>query len=238
MYKKAGYHIWDTWYFSKNDKVHMYHLTCKDDIDLHKRWSFGHNVSKDLINWEDCGIVLEPGKEGEWDGITLATGSVKEFQGIYYMAYTGNFAGPVPGAGLAVSKDLYNWEKVKENPISQCINNEYYTDEPNLAWNQPRWRDPWLYIEDDSIYHFVCAGKKGAPPETSGTVAVVKSKEMKKWNYLPPLDVPPIAQDLECPKVYKVNSMYFLKVHSYAGYRLEGSGPTYAAIFCYLCRFF
>jgi hypothetical protein len=35
---------------------------------------------------------------------------------------------------------------------------------------------------------------------------------MKTWELLPPLDVPEIAQDLECPKLFKIDSQYYLTV--------------------------
>ena len=187
----------------------MFYLTCPQEIPRHRRWWIGHAVSQDLVTWDDCGIILEPGPSGSWDGLCPATGSVVEFQGQYYMAYTGNFAGPEPTTGIAISDDLHGWRKLDSNPVTR-IDGVLYSAAPNLAWKQPRWRDPFLYREGDSVYQLVTAAKPDAPAEVSGTVGLAVSSDMKSWKLLPPLDVPELAQDLECPKIAKVHGRYIL----------------------------
>lgn len=230
MYRLETKQICDTWYYVDGDQAHMFYLVCPKDRPRHTRWDFGHAVSDDLVNWKECEIALEPGPADAWDGKTLATGSVKRFRDRYYMAFTGNFSGPAPAVGIAVSDDLYHWEKLDGNPVTQADGIVYSRDR-NLAWNQPRWRDPWLYVDGpstdstnstgssqagsgqgDIMYQFVCAGKPGVDPELMGTVAVAKSTDMRSWELQPPLDVPAVAQDLECPKVYRIGDKYHLLV--------------------------
>jgi len=211
MFTKPGYHIGDTWYFVQSNKAHMFYLTCPLLVPRHTRWSIGHAVSQNLVDWEDHGIVIEPGNQSSWDGICPATGSVTAFAGRYYMAYTGNFAGPIPAVGFAVSDDLNTWEKCPGNPVT-TINPKYYSDTPNLAWNQPRWRDPFLHQEQGKIYQLVTAAKLDAPEETAGTVAVACSLDMKQWEMLLPLEIPALGQDLECPKLTKVGALYYLTI--------------------------
>jgi len=211
MFTKPGSYLGDTWYLIEDDTAHLFYLTCPQSTPRHQRWSIAHATSSDLVDWIDHGIILDPGEPGEWDGISTATGSVLKFDGRYYMAYTGNWAGPNPSAGLAVSEDLYSWEKLPGNPVTS-IDESLYSATPNLAWNQPLWRDPFLFREDEHIHQLVTAAKIGAPPEVAGTVGLAVTTDMQTWEILPPLDVPALAQDLECPKLSKIGTRYYLTV--------------------------
>ena len=144
MFAKPGYHIGDTWYCVDQMTAHMFYLTCPVETLRHTRWEIGHAISTDLVTWQDSGVILSPGTKDEWDGICPATGSVMEYQGTYWMAYTGNYAGPVPAVGLATSTDLYHWEKVGHNPVL-IADGTLYSNDPNQAWGKPRWRDPFLF---------------------------------------------------------------------------------------------
>ena len=132
MFQKPGYHIGDTWYFVNENVVHMFYLTCPTNIPRHSRWSIGHAVSNDLIHWQDQGIILEPGNEGTWDGICPATGSALKYKDQFWMAYTGNYAGPEPTVGFAVSSDLYHWQKIDRNPTLRADGN-IYSLAPNMG---------------------------------------------------------------------------------------------------------
>ncbi len=211
MFTKFGHHIGDTWYVTEPACIHMFYLTCPLGVKRHTRWSIGHASSANLLDWQDHGIVLEPGDAAAWDGICPATGSVTKFDGQYYMAYTGNFAGPIPTVGLAVSPDLHAWSKCSGNPVTG-IDGILYSKVPNRAWGQPRWRDPFLYQEHDRIYQLVTAAKPGAREDADGTIAVAVTDDMMDWQLLPPLDLPEIAQDLECPKLHRIASRYYLTV--------------------------
>jgi beta-fructofuranosidase len=173
------------------------------------RWEIGHAVSADLIHWEDQGVILSPGEAGQWDGECLATGSVIEQDGTYWMAYTGNYAGPIPGVGLAVSRDLDHWKKIDSNPIL-LADGKIYSNHPNAAWGKPRWRDPFLYAEDGVVHVFITAATSENP--AVGVVAHGTTTDMRNWDLQPPLDTPPIATDLECPKLHRIDDMYCLTV--------------------------
>ena len=93
-----------------------------------------------------------------------------------------------------------------------AIDDQLYTSSPNLAWDQPVWRDPFLFEESGTYYQLITAADPHRPPEVSGTVALAQSVDLKNWTLLPPLDVPAIAQDLECPKLCKIDGRYYLTV--------------------------
>ncbi len=211
MFEQPGSRIGDTWYYVHNDEAHMFYLSSPGDVPLHTRWNIAHAVSNDLRHWRHEGAILTPGPEGAWDGICPATGSVTAFGGRFYMAYTGNFAGPAPTVGLAVSDDLYTWEKCAHNPVSG-IDGRIYSNAPNLAWHQPRWRDPFWFLHDGWMYHLVTAALPDRDPAVCGAIGLMRTRDLIDWELRPPLDVPPIAQDLECPKLYRVGGRYYLLV--------------------------
>jgi hypothetical protein len=41
---------------------------------------------------------------------------------------------------------------------------------------------------------------------------VVRTRDLTGWEYLPPLDLPALGTDLECPKLYRINGRYHLLV--------------------------
>jgi beta-fructofuranosidase len=209
MFTRPGYRLGDSWTFFHQDTYHLFYLTCPQEQPLHKRWDIGHASSPDAFEWTDHGEILHPGQPGAWDGICPATGSVTTFEGEFWMAYTGNYAGPEPTTGLARSIDLFQWEKIPDNPVTRADGTRYST-EPNLVWGQPKWRDPYLFPHDGWIYQLITAGLPQPPHESSGTVACARSRDMRQWELATPLQVPRLAQDLECPKLYHLDDRYHL----------------------------
>jgi beta-fructofuranosidase len=237
MLKIPKHYLGDSWFFVLHETVHVYFLVCPDTTPRHTRWSVGHATSTDLEDWQYHGIVLDPGEPDAWDGRTLATGSVIARGGRFWMAYTGNFAGPVPATGLAVSQDLFTWEKCPGNPTT-VINPQVYSASPNLVWKQPRWRDPFLLEHKGRIYQIVTAARKDCPTAESGTVGVAVTDDFSDWEIQTPLEVPPIAQDLECPKLYGIDDRFFLVVSISEpiiadGFRaLQPEGSPIATAYC------
>ncbi len=64
-------------------------------------------------------LSLAVGAEGEWDSFTVETPRIFYEGGLFYMIYCGSDRHKdYPfHAGLAISKDLVNWEKYPHNPI-------------------------------------------------------------------------------------------------------------------------
>ena len=88
-------------------------------------------TSKDGIAWEPKGVVLKPGREGEWDSLLVGRPSVLHEGGTFKMWYDGRKDLP-PGApaegvpksptssrsvGYATSKDGIRWTKHPRNPV-------------------------------------------------------------------------------------------------------------------------
>lgn len=192
-------HLGDSWYFVDKDIVHAFYLVCPDTVERHTAWDIGHAVSSNLVDWYDHHIVLERGANTQWDDTCLATGSILYHDNRYWMAYTAKWNKPDVAVGLAVSDDLYTWEKCEWNPISQ-IEERFYEKIGSGQRNFSHWRDPQLFKRDDFIYHTVCASKNTGPTDARGTVGLARTKNMKDWEVVEPFNVEESVQELECPQ--------------------------------------
>lgn len=186
----------------------MFYLTCPDDIPRHTQWDIAHAVSSDLTTWERKGTVVKRGEEKEWD-YSCATGSVIRFNGRYWMAYTGNWRGPVAAVGLAVSDDLSSWKKCDYNPVT-TIDTRYYEPVGSGERTFPHWRDPFLFEHDGRVYHYTCASKNYGSPDSRGTVGFARTEDMVHWEVLPPPELDEVAQELECPQLRSNDGTYYL----------------------------
>ena len=204
-----GNHLGDSWYYAEGDTVHCYYLTCPDNVERHTAWDIAHATSHDLVHWKLHGIALERGADDAWDGSCIATGSVIKFEDRYWMAYTGRWNEPHVSVGVAVSDDLWHWEKFASNPIT-TIDTRYYEAMGSGSRLMAHWRDPFLFQQDGYVYHFVCASRNDGDPQARGTVGVARSSDMLNWEILPPPDIEPVSQELECPQVRRIGDYHFL----------------------------
>lgn len=205
-----GNHLGDSWYYVDKDTVHCFYLTCPDTIERHTSWDIGHATSSNLVDWTVHDIILRKGEPDSYDGRCPATGSIIRFNDRYWLAYTGNWNGPQPVVALAVSDDLFRWEKVSYNPVTR-LDPAYYDDVPRRP---PRdwlhWRDPFLFEHEGAIYHYVCANTNTGPVDQRGTLGLARTGDMIQWQVLPPPEVDPVCTELECPQVYRVGERYYL----------------------------
>jgi beta-fructofuranosidase len=208
-----GNRIGDAWYFVRDNLVHAYYLTSSMDIPPHVRWSIGHATSRDLVNWEIHDLALQPGPSGAWDD-ALATGSILYWKDRYWMAYTGHRTQQV---GMAVSDDLFTWERQAQNPVTG-IDTRYYEAIGSGERKKNHWRDPFLFEHEGTIYQYVCASRNDGPRDARGVLGFASSHDLIQWDILPPPETEPIAQELECPQVYKVGDVWYL---------LFSSGPRW-----------
>lgn len=215
----VGHHLGDTWYFVENDEAHCYFLIGSDQAARHTAWDIGHATSRDLKTWTYHGIVLRRGAADAWDGICLATGTILRQGDRYWMAYTGNWFGPQPAVGLAYSSNLHDWHKLPGNPIS-AIDEQHYTARSRGSRAFPHWRDPFLFEHDGWVYHLTCATAANQTGR-AGAIGAARSRDMRDWQILPPLDVEPFAEELECPQVVAAAGRYYLMFSTHSDLLLD-----------------
>src|SRR5690606_39215935 len=110
-----------------------------------------HAVSEDGLNWHRVDNALFIGHPGEWDDDALWTMNVSvdpDIPGQWRMFYTGLSRierGRVQRVGLAISKDLYRWDKVRNDnyPIDVAHGGgEFYESSLDEGRRWVSFRDP------------------------------------------------------------------------------------------------
>lgn len=214
MFSLPGHTIGDCWFVVHEGAAHCFFCTSpKPDPSWH--WDIGHAVSEDLRSWRYVGLALRRGSSGAWDSQTLSTGCVVKHQGRFWMAYSAIRRGENPPTrkvhrvGIAVSDDLFRWRKCGTGPVNQRDPRHYERIGPaRSAFGQ--WRDPYLLVDGDRIYQYVCARSKADDRSRRGTVGLAVSDDMLRWRVQPPLQVEPIATEIEVPQVYPIAGRYYL----------------------------
>jgi beta-fructofuranosidase len=159
----------------------------------------GHATSPDLLSWTPQDSALGTGEPGSLDGAHVYAPSVMEFDGRYYMIYTGNQIDFLSGEHLmlATSTDLYHWKRYQSEPIfapdtSWAL---YLSDGFADGSGGPfSGRDPHL-VRDERygfILYFVArlrADSSGSPPGTYSCIAAATSPDMIHWSDRGPLVV-------------------------------------------------
>jgi len=110
--------------FTLVKKDGVYHLFYIRHNDLLPPWAtevdFGHATSPDLYRWTHQPEVLPIDPNG-WDNAHVWAPHIVESNGLYWMLYTGVTERPgyrfTQRMGLAVSADLYTWNRVTSTPV-------------------------------------------------------------------------------------------------------------------------
>jgi len=222
MFRLEHHHIGDPWFFVEDDLAHMWFLTQPTSLPADERgkhWDIGYAVSSDLRVWEYRGIALKRGWGDAWDSGKLATGCVIKRNDLYWMAYTGHrrrWFG-VQRAGLAWSDDLVRWRKLDENPVSEADSPWYDLGQREREPVHSHWRDPFLVEDGPWMYQLVCAESAGGNRDTAGVVGRARSRDMRHWDIVEPLDAEPIARLMECPNMHYIGDRWFLVFSCYPG---------------------
>ena len=189
----------------KDDEIHLFHLILPNhDI-------IAHAVSRDGLVWEELPDALHTGNPGSYDDDMLWTPSVKRYKNLYHMVYpvlAKADHGKICRTALATSEDLIHWEKYPGNPIGEADPRWYDTD---VTMGQVSWRDPYLFVEQDTAYVLECAReKKDVPFLRRGCVGLMSSTNGTDWNIEAPLYAPGHYIDWEVPVLVKLDGRYYL----------------------------
>lgn len=136
----------------KNDKGEtiLFYYATKQDLG---KTVVGFAKSLDGINFERTeNSVLLPGNDGDWDdgGVSVFPNCITQrSNGDYYMYYTGfkkeNDIYHSGSIGMAISKDLVNWEKYENNPI--------VIPEENKSWDSLAVFEPSVIFSGNEFGH-------------------------------------------------------------------------------------
>ncbi len=208
FYTGSGFNDWeigDMTIILHNGIYHLFHLIIPNHDYI------AHAVSKDCISWKRVKNALFVGDPGAWDDDMLWTMHVCAVGDHFEMYYTGlqrKQRGTNSLIGLAISKDLYHWEKQNEPPFPLESKGSYYE---SLEDNPRQWlsfRDPYRLEHNNCVYFLVCARFSKGPVSKRGCIGLLQQKG-DTINYLPPLHYPMVYDDLECPCAFELNGKYY-----------------------------
>ncbi|MCS6830960.1 MAG: glycoside hydrolase family 32 protein [Armatimonadota bacterium] len=202
-YQPADGHVGDVVPFYWDGVYHAFYLKRREG----KGTSYGHAVSRDLVNWETLPDAIDVGEAGEPDHGNCFTGSVVERNGVFHLFYTGhtenNHPLPVETICHATSHDLIHWRKNPANPILLADPRWYERDD---------WRDPFVFwnTSEGRYWMLLTARLKDLSTPRRGCIALATSADLSHWQIHPPLWSPNIAYALECPDTFEAEGRRFL----------------------------
>lgn len=178
--------------------------------------TFSHGTSTDLRSWtyHEPVLSISEKKYSDGDGYYEDKGvwapNVISHNGKYYMFYTSTNSYVSQSISLAVSEDLYEWQKHKHNPVFNLEGLDW------ANWERGRWadcRDPEIFKDGDIFYMYLTAHAANGDPR--GIVAVAESKDLIQWKN------PKIAvrhrHAMESPQVWKKGDKYFMTTSAHGG---------------------
>lgn len=157
---------------------------------------WGHAVSEDLVSWEELPIALYPDMPYENNGGCFS-GSALEKDGDLYLMYTSVSKEQGQTQSIAISRDGFHFEKLKENPIIPTS---------PLDPENKDFRDPKIFQYEDS-YRMVC----GAGVDGLGSILLFTSEDLLNWSYVGPIfesrEYGPVP---ECPDLFPLGDKWVL----------------------------
>lgn len=211
-FAEPGFSTIDHCIIKRSDEHHLFYIRNK----AANTWAecpsdnFGHAVSKDLKKWDIKKPVLQC-IEGTWDCYQVWAPHIVEFQGEYWMFYTGVNYNATQAIGIAKSKDLYNWERCEGNPVIKTGSWGPWSED---AWSD--CRDP-MVLQDGKIFYAYYCTAKFTENGVKSALGVSSSWDLVNWRdegayLLPTANLPP-----ESPFVVKKDNKYYLFYFNYSG---------------------
>lgn len=212
--------IWDFWFARNGDDFHVFYLKANRGLKnpelRHWNVSIGHAVSHDLRSWQVLPDALQPSPadSSAFDNYTTWTGSVIQHDGLWYLFYTGSMReekGLIQRVGLATSTDMLHWKKHPNNPLI-VYDPRWYEALDLSAWHDHAWRDPFVFYSpiDEHFHAFITARVKDGPADARGVIADARSRDLVKWEVLPPVSEPGEFGHMEVPQALTINGRYYL----------------------------
>lgn len=210
--------LWDFWFAQNGSDYHVFYLQAPRALgnpDLrHHNASVGHATSRDLKTWQVLPDALHPGHAGTWDDLAIWTGSILRYNDTLYFFYSAICRaehGKIQRIGLATSRDLMNWEKHPSNPIIPLDERWYEKYDPQV-WHDQAWRDPWVWRDEttNDFHAFITARVNYGPADGRGVIAHAQSKDLIRWQVLPPITAPGDFGHLEVSQLTRIGERCYL----------------------------
>ena len=239
MYSGYGFRdfeIGDVDVIKFNGLFHLFHLTLPNHAYI------AHAVSKDGFKWKRVKNAVFISDPPTWDDDMLWTMHVSPNPykpGSWRMFYTGLCMGDrsrIQRIGLALSDDLYNWEKSKSDSYPVEVKGMIYESSIKQGRHWVSFRDPFCYCEDEKVFLLAAGRVNKGPVIRRGCVALVEEKNENKFEFKPPLFQPMHYDDVEVPNLFKLNGRYYLigsiredvKVHYWWSDKFKGPYQNFA----------
>jgi beta-fructofuranosidase len=148
---------------------------------------------------------------------------------MFYTALCRKESGRVQRIGLAVSDDLYTWEKVEEGfPLT--ISGKEYESGLDEGRHWVSFRDPFFCMVNGERWLLASARVKRGPIIRRGCVCLLRETERHRFEVARPLHHPRRYDDIEVPNLLEINGRFYLigsiredaKVHYWHGDKPEG----------------
>ena len=161
--------VGDTMPFFDEGKMNIFYLADQRDGKTgYHPWAL--YTTEDYTTYEDKGIVLPYGENGQAQDNALGTGCViKDQKGTYHAFFTGHndYRQPMEAIMHATSSDMLNWKKIPEDTF--IANDNYSTTD---------FRDPYvLYVPEEQQYWMLIVTRT----KETGVIAKYVSKDLSKW---------------------------------------------------------
>jgi len=211
FYKPKNGYIGDVipYYNEDKERFKLFHLIdFRKDSETHlSNWSWHLVETSDFLKICEEGEVIKGGTKKDQD-FGVWTGSIIKDKDTYHAFYCGgNILFPKqnkPEQAIchAISKDLINWEKIKEHT--------FYAREDIYERND--FRDPFVFWNerDKKYWMLVTARVNEGPPKRRGCLALCKSKDLEDWKICEPFWNPNLYYVLECPDLFKIGEWWYL----------------------------
>lgn len=208
------------WFVDDGRTHHVFYLKASrsllDPDRRHRHVTVGHAVSPDLRSWTEVADALTASDGPAFDDFTTWTGSIVHGpDGLWRLFYTGTSRGDggvVQRIGVAVSTDLYRWDKVSADPLSEA-DPRWYEKYDGVTWFDEAWRDPWVFEDPagDGWHMLITARASSGAPDDRGVIGHATSPDLLTWTTHPPLSQSGAGfGQLEVPQIAAVDGRHVL----------------------------
>ena len=217
-YSPNGMVVWDAWYVSEGNRVHMYHLQRSrkalppaqpDPLQD----ALAHAVSEDMIDWREQDVVLKPDPMNPDDNMQPWTGCALRQAGETYLFYTMRgtaTSGKEQGIGLAKARNFQNFARVPQNPVL-VPDGRFYANTTRPVPGVIDCRD--MHVVSDGQggwFGFFATRVPGRELVETSAIGLAFSRDLVRWEQRAPAFVPRRYACIEVPDVFFLNGKWYM----------------------------